>query len=112
MPDGTYHVCFNPATFPAGDKLTTAYAHGGNGTDSAADQQTGCTDPVTLGPGHRVTLTLDAGLVKIPLVPSGPTSGFLARTGLDLPLSALLALGIAAAAAGVYLFVWRRRQTA
>jgi SdrD B-like domain len=115
MPNGTYHVCFNLATFPAGDKLTTAYAHGGNGTDSAADQRTGCTDPVTLGPAHRVNLALDAGLVK-PLVarvaPSGPTSGFLARTGLDLPLSGLLALGIAASAAGIYLFAWRRRQTA
>jgi len=113
MPDGTYHVCFAPATFPAGDKLTIAYAHGGNGTDSAADQKTGCTDPVTLGPGHRVNLTLDAGLVKPPVAPSGPAAGgFLARTGLDLPLSLLLGLGIAASAAGVYLFVWRRRHTA
>ena len=114
MPDGTCHVCFHPATFPVGDKLTIAYAHGGNGTDSAADQKTGCTDPVTVGPDHRVNLTLDAGLVKPPVAPSGPTSsGFLARTGLDLPLSGLLALGIAASAAGVYLFVWRgRRRTA
>jgi hypothetical protein len=122
MPDGTYHVCFNPATFPAGDKLTIAYVHGGNGTDSAADQRTGCTDPVTLGPGHRVDLTFDAGLIKPPVASSGPasamrptsgpTSGLLARTGLDLPLAGLLGLGIAASAAGVYLFVWRRRHAA
>ena len=53
LPDGGYHVCFDKSTFPSGYGLTMAEVHGGNGTDSAADQQTGCTDPVTLGPWHR-----------------------------------------------------------
>ena len=112
LSDGTYRVCFDPGTFPPGDKLTITDAHGGNGTDSAADQKTGCTDPVNLGPGHRVNLTLDAGLVKPFVAPSGPAGGFLARTGLDMPLPGLLGLGFAALAGGLYLVLRRRRNAA
>ncbi|HEX9335649.1 MAG TPA: SdrD B-like domain-containing protein, partial [Pseudonocardiaceae bacterium] len=69
LPDGTYRICFAKSAFPSGDGLTTADVHGGNGTDSAADPRTGCTDPVTLGPDHRADLALDAGLVKLATAP-------------------------------------------
>ena len=109
QPDGTYHVCFAASSFPSGYRLTIADVHGGNGTDSAADPKTGCTDQVTVGPGHRVNLTLDAGLVKVPPALTGPAA-LLARTGLDIPLPGLLGLGVATLAAGLYLALRRRRR--
>ncbi|HTJ71390.1 MAG TPA: SdrD B-like domain-containing protein [Actinospica sp.] len=109
LPDGTYRVCFDKSTFPLGDGLTVPDVHGGDGTDSAADRQTGCTGPVTLGPGHRVNLTRDAGLVKVPVTPPAPV-GKLARTGLDLPLTGLLLLALGTLASAAYLLLRRRRE--
>jgi LPXTG-motif cell wall-anchored protein len=109
MPDGAYRVCFDKHTFPFGDGLTMTDVHGGNGTDSAADQQTGCTDVVTLGPWHRQNLTRDAGLVKVPAAPSGP-GGILARTGLTLPMTGLLAIALGALAGAAYLLQRRRKN--
>jgi hypothetical protein len=110
QPDGTYHVCFVMNTFPSGYRLTNANAHGGNGTDSATDPKTGCTGPVTLGPWHRVNLTLDAGLVKVPAALTGPVA-LLARTGFGLPLPGVLGLAAVALALGLYLVLRRRRRT-
>jgi hypothetical protein len=111
LPDGRYHVCFVKSTFPSNWGLTVAEVHGGNGTGSAADQRTGCTDPVTLGPGHRVDLTRDAGLVKLATAPPGPV-GMLARTGLDLPMTGLLFIGLGSLAGAAYLLLRRRRGQA
>lgn len=111
LPDGTYRVCFDKDTFPSGDGLTITEAHGGNGTDSVADQRTGCTEPVTLGPGHRVNLTLDAGLVKLPAAPPGLLEK-LARTGLDLPTTGLFLIGLASLASAAYLLLRRKRSVA
>jgi hypothetical protein len=109
VPDGGYRVCFDKSTFPAGDGLTMADVHGGDGTDSSADQQTGCTDPVTLGPWHRVNLTRDAGLAKVPIAPSGP-GGMLARTGLSLPMTGLLVIALGSLAGAAYLLLRRKRE--
>lgn len=60
LPDGTYKVCFiKPDGY-----LWTEKDAGGSGDDSVVDLTTGCSPVVTLGPGHREDLTLDAGLVK------------------------------------------------
>jgi hypothetical protein len=108
LPDGRYHLCFVKSTFPSDLGLTIAEAHGGNGTDSAADPRTGCTDPVTLGPGHRVDLTRDAGLVKLATAPPGPV-GMLARTGLSLPMTGLLGIGLGSLVGAAYLLLRRRK---
>ncbi|WP_416968828.1 SdrD B-like domain-containing protein [Streptomyces sp. 4F14] len=60
LPDGSYKVCF---VKPNGYQWTKPNA-GGVGNDSVVNQKTGCSGPVTLGPGNRANLTLDAGLVK------------------------------------------------
>ncbi|MEX3099372.1 MULTISPECIES: SdrD B-like domain-containing protein [unclassified Streptomyces] len=60
LPDGSYKVCF---VKPNGYQWTKQNA-GAVGNDSVVSQKTGCSNPVTLGPGHRSDLTLDAGLVK------------------------------------------------
>ncbi|MEO6091291.1 MAG: SdrD B-like domain-containing protein, partial [Umezawaea sp.] len=69
LADGTYRVCFDIKNLPgdfSGYTLTTQNAAEHNGTDSAADQTTGCTEPTTLGIGHREDWYLDAGLVAPP----------------------------------------------
>lgn len=60
LPDGSYKVCFAK---PAGYDWTKRNA-GPTGKDSVVDPKNGCSAPVTLGPGNRSELTLDAGLVK------------------------------------------------
>lgn len=58
--DGSYKVCF---VKPAG-YLWTKRDAGRSGDDSVVDPATGCSPVVTLGPGKRQDLTLDAGLVR------------------------------------------------
>ncbi|MEC3981537.1 DUF7850 domain-containing protein [Amycolatopsis sp. H20-H5] len=61
LADGTYQVCFDPKTFPAG--LTPSPSGAGDDTkDSDVDPATGCSPQVTLGPGSRENLTVDLGL--------------------------------------------------
>ncbi|MDN3020282.1 SdrD B-like domain-containing protein, partial [Streptomyces sp. S.PB5] len=60
LPDGKYRVCF---TAPADYQWTKQNA-GGNGDDSVVKPSSGCSPVVTLGPGKRENLTLDAGLIK------------------------------------------------
>ncbi len=59
LPDGTYKVCF---VKPAGYAWTRQNA-GAVGNDSVVDPTTGCSAVITLGPGNRTDLTLDAGLI-------------------------------------------------
>ena len=69
LPDGTYKVCFDIKNMPAeyADYVVTKRnAAGHDGTDSAADPATGCTEPTVLKTGHREDLTLDAGIVAPP----------------------------------------------
>ncbi|WP_327698463.1 SdrD B-like domain-containing protein [Streptomyces sp. NBC_00459] len=61
LADGTYKVCF---VKPAGHAWTRRNA-GAVGDDSVVDPATGCSPVVTLGPGNRQDLTLDAGLVEL-----------------------------------------------
>ncbi|WP_079054333.1 SdrD B-like domain-containing protein [Streptomyces graminilatus] len=61
LADGSYKVCF---VKPAGYAWTRRNA-GADGDDSVADTATGCSPVVTLGPGNRQDLTLDAGLVEL-----------------------------------------------
>lgn len=71
LSNGTYHVCFDRTTLPSqysDGTFTRRNAASGNGTDSAADQNTVCTGDVTVGPGHRQHLTRDAGIVTPPNV--------------------------------------------
>lgn len=119
LPDGTYQVCFNVQTLPAGYSFTRQNAAGHNGTDSAADPTTGCTMTTTLGPGHRQDLTLDAGILKPgvqpasqpqkPQKPQKPHGMNLARTGAELLVPGLLALALIAA--GAVVLRLRRRRT-
>ncbi|NEB05966.1 SdrD B-like domain-containing protein [Streptomyces sp. SID13726] len=60
LPDGRYRVCF---VLPDGYQWTRQNA-GAAGDDSVVAPDSGCSPPVTLGPGHREDLTLDAGLIK------------------------------------------------
>ncbi|MGY1496479.1 SdrD B-like domain-containing protein [Streptomyces sp. QTS52] len=60
LSDGRYKVCFRS---PRG-YLWTRQNAGGTGDDSVVDPTGGCSPVVTLGPGNRQDLTLDAGLVK------------------------------------------------
>ncbi|WP_328753010.1 SpaA isopeptide-forming pilin-related protein [Streptomyces sp. NBC_00285] len=60
LADGKYKVCF---VKPAGYAWTKQNA-GGKGDDSVIVPTTGCSPVVTLGPGNRQDLTLDAGLVE------------------------------------------------
>ncbi|WP_405823688.1 SpaA isopeptide-forming pilin-related protein [Streptomyces sp. NBC_01390] len=59
LPDGRYKACFRS---PRG-YLWTRQNAGATGDDSVVDRTSGCSQPVTLGPGNRHDLTLDAGLV-------------------------------------------------
>ncbi|SDX09283.1 Cna protein B-type domain-containing protein [Amycolatopsis xylanica] len=107
LPDGTYMVCFDIKNLPGEYKEygLTAPNRGEAGKNSAADQSTGCTKTVTLGPDKREDLTLDAGLLggheepQAPGTPGNP-KGPLAKTGFNavLPLgigSLILLAGIA-----------------
>ncbi|HET9173418.1 MAG TPA: SdrD B-like domain-containing protein [Actinospica sp.] len=95
LPNGTYRICFVQDTYPAGDAI-----------ESGANPQTGCTVPVTLGPGHR-TATLDAALTEPATSQPGPI-GMLARTGLDLPTTGLLMIGLGSLVGAAYLLLRRR----
>ncbi|WP_086810204.1 SdrD B-like domain-containing protein, partial [Streptomyces reticuliscabiei] len=59
LPDGRYKVCFRG---PRG-YLWTRQNAGATDDDSVVDRTSGCSPAVTLGPGNRQDLTLDAGLV-------------------------------------------------
>ena len=66
VPDGAYKVCFDLSKLaaPYAEYVPTkpgAGAH--NGKDSAADPATRCTEPVTVGVGHRSELKEDLGIV-------------------------------------------------
>jgi hypothetical protein len=65
LPDGTFTVCFGMSTLPDAyaDNLVTKPNAGDDVLDSDADQTTGCTTPVNLGPDNRENLTMDAGTV-------------------------------------------------
>lgn len=60
LPDGRHKVCFRS---PRG-YLWTRQNAGATGDDSVVDPTSGCSPVVTLGPGRRTDLTLDAGLVR------------------------------------------------
>ncbi len=65
LPAGSYQVCFDIGTIPAGSTLTTRDATGStraNGSDAGAD---GCAVATTLAPGQR-DLDWDAGIWKAP----------------------------------------------
>ncbi|MBP2322159.1 hypothetical protein JOF56_002544 [Kibdelosporangium banguiense] len=61
VPDGKYRVCFTAKgyTFTKPDM-------GADTADSDADPATGCAPEVTVGPGNRSVLTVDAGLLSAP----------------------------------------------
>jgi hypothetical protein len=65
LPDGTFTVCFGMSTLPDAyaDNLVTKPNAGDDIMDSDADQTTGCTTPLNLGPDNRENLTVDAGTV-------------------------------------------------
>ncbi|HEX7308384.1 SdrD B-like domain-containing protein [Lentzea sp.] len=65
MPDGRYTVCFDLSTLPSDYRATKAMA-GDNAVDSDADPLTGCALPVEVGPGKRVNLDVDLGVVEPP----------------------------------------------
>ncbi|MGA6163340.1 SdrD B-like domain-containing protein [Amycolatopsis magusensis] len=62
LPDGPYLVCFGLT-----GREATEPGAGDDESDSDADPATGCTEPVTVGPGNRRDFTLDLGLLE----PSG-----------------------------------------
>ncbi|MCP3805227.1 carboxypeptidase regulatory-like domain-containing protein [Allokutzneria sp. A3M-2-11 16] len=113
--DGSYTVCFAAGTLPAaltGHKFTKPWV-GDPATDSDADQSTGCSKPVAVGPANREVLTVDAGLTPPPgTSPSGSGStpvktGKLADTGVDTGW--LLVLGLLSLAGGGLLLLFARR---
>jgi uncharacterized repeat protein (TIGR01451 family) len=70
---GSYHVCFDVATIPAGYALTTRNSNGStraNGSDAGTD---GCADSTVLAAGQR-DLDWDAGIWKAPATPPGGTT--------------------------------------
>ncbi|WP_051124848.1 SdrD B-like domain-containing protein [Amycolatopsis benzoatilytica] len=106
LPDGKYQVCFDISSLPDSAKKPgfTVANQGQQGKNSAADQASGCTRVVSLGPDRREDLTLDAGLRAgpAPVGPPGPKGkdGPLASTGFDILLPSgigalLLAAGVA-----------------
>jgi SdrD B-like domain len=112
LPDGTYRVCFL-TDLPAQlrDYTLTKPKAGNDTTDSDPDPQTGCTKQVTVGPGQREILTLDAGLVAPPKSTTYPNDGnWLASTGYRLgwwwPLLGALAIALGTLA----LIAARRRE--
>ncbi|HVV10869.1 SdrD B-like domain-containing protein [Amycolatopsis sp.] len=65
IPDGSYQVCFDTKTFPAGyagDQWARPDS-GDDALDSDVELATSCMPPVTVGVGHREVSTMDAGLV-------------------------------------------------
>ncbi|HEY3613743.1 MAG TPA: SdrD B-like domain-containing protein [Gaiellales bacterium] len=67
---GTYHVCFDLATIPAGYEITPRNSPGStraNGSDAGTD---GCADATALAPGQR-DLDWDAGIWKTSTTPTG-----------------------------------------
>jgi uncharacterized repeat protein (TIGR01451 family) len=70
---GTYRVCFDVATIPAGYEITPRNSPGStraNGSDAGAD---GCADSTVLAPGQR-DLDWDAGIWKTATTPTGGTT--------------------------------------
>jgi uncharacterized repeat protein (TIGR01451 family) len=70
---GTYHVCFDVGTIPAGYVLTTPNSSGStraNGSDAGSD---GCAASTVLAPGQR-DLDWDAGVWKAPTGGTTPTT--------------------------------------
>lgn len=110
--DGTYRVCFGLAGLPkpyTGDSLTLANAAGHDGADSAADRTTGCTRDTVLGPGHRVDLSLDAGVIAPTLFTADPPPPDpLPFTGVTVVGAGLLAAALLAG--GVVLILAARRR--
>ncbi|MFJ4103724.1 SdrD B-like domain-containing protein [Amycolatopsis japonica] len=100
LPDGKYQVCFDLSGLPGDVKKPglTAPNKGEAGKNSAADQASGCTRVVSVGPDRREDLTLDAGLRVGQTAPGGkpapkdPADGPLAETGSNI----LLPTGIGA----------------
>ena len=62
LPDGSYLVCFDLGTLPAGYEVTTANAGSDDGLDSDANTTSGATPPVSVS-GGASNLTLDMGIV-------------------------------------------------
>jgi hypothetical protein len=111
LPDGTYQVCFL-VDLPAdlrGYTLTKAKTGTDDAIDSDADPATGCTRPVTVGPGQREILVLDAGFVAPPAQPATHGDGWLASTGYRVGW--WLLLGLLALALGVVAVIASRRRT-
>ncbi|MDP9257983.1 MAG: hypothetical protein M3Q31_15725 [Actinomycetota bacterium] len=74
LPAGTYNVCFELSTIPAGFGLTTKDSSGStraNGSDAGAD---GCAVSTVLAPGQR-DLDWDAGIWKASTPSNGGSSG-------------------------------------
>nr|WP_052478055.1 SdrD B-like domain-containing protein [Kibdelosporangium sp. MJ126-NF4]CEL15671.1 FIG00503626: hypothetical protein [Kibdelosporangium sp. MJ126-NF4]CTQ93596.1 FIG00503626: hypothetical protein [Kibdelosporangium sp. MJ126-NF4] len=57
MPDGKYVVCFTPFS----DYQFVTPNTGDDAKNSDADQKSGCAPEVTVGPGNRTVMTVDAG---------------------------------------------------
>jgi hypothetical protein len=70
LPPGTYVVCFQ---LPPDRAMTTKGPDAGSDTDSNANPETNCTDPVSLRSGQN-NPTLDVGII-----PTGPTAVRLTR---------------------------------
>ncbi|MFD5831103.1 SdrD B-like domain-containing protein [Lentzea sp. NPDC060358] len=68
MPDGEYTVCFDASTLPTGvrDYEFTTTSGADPARNSDANPETGCAPAVSVGPGQRENLDVDAGLVPPP----------------------------------------------
>jgi LPXTG-motif cell wall-anchored protein len=111
LPDGTYQVCFPSTELPGvyrSHTLTKPAAAGNNGTDSAADQASGCTRLVTLGAGHREDFTLDAGYVAADAAPAPGKPGELPDTG--AAIGGLIVLVVLLLSGGGLLLLASRRR--
>jgi LPXTG-motif cell wall-anchored protein len=62
MPDGKYQVCFGGFS----DYVVTTPNTGDDNKNSDADPVSGCAPEVTLGPGNRSILSVDAGMAAPP----------------------------------------------
>ncbi len=74
LPAGTYQICWEVGTIPAGYVITTKDASGAtraDGSDAATD---GCAVTTVLAPGQR-DLDWDAGIWQTPTPPTPPPSG-------------------------------------
>jgi uncharacterized repeat protein (TIGR01451 family) len=74
LPAGTYTVCFDVATIPAGYSITTENAPGSTRADGSDAGTDGCAVSTVLAPGQR-DLDWDAGIWKPSAPPSGGSSG-------------------------------------